>query len=229
MARNPFNTPMTEPTLKPVPLEQTRQRIINLLCEHYAAENLNDSGLEERLTRAYAASSVPALQELVADLPSEPVTSGPGSGVAIAPAGLAPENGVVLAVMGAAERKGAWLPPRQLTVLAVMGGVELDFREARFSPGITDVNIFAMMGGVEITVSPDVRVEMNGAGLMGGFGHSGGRDLPADPNAPVLRIRGLAIMGGVDLKARYPGESAGDANRRERETRREARRLNRGR
>jgi hypothetical protein len=62
-------------------------------------------------------------------------------------------------------------------------------------------------------------VESDGFALMGGFEHSGGSPASPDPSAPLLRISGLAIMGGVDIQVRLPGESARDAKRRLRETR----------
>jgi hypothetical protein len=82
--------------------------------------------------------------------------------------------------------------------------------------------------GVEIIVPPGVHVELNGFALMGGFGESGGRELPSDPDAPVLRIGGVAVMGGVDLQVRLPGLTAGDARAADRLARREAKRLSRG-
>jgi hypothetical protein len=223
---DPFNSDMTDLNPRPVPLEQTRQRIVEQLCDQYAAENLTDAGLEERLTRAYAATTVVALQELVADLPTE--APGTSTALATARADMVSERQVILAVMGGAERKGAWTPPRHLHVLTVMGGAHLDFREARFSPGVTDVTCFVLMGGVEIVVPPGVHVELNGFARMGGFGQHGGRELPSDPNAPVLRIGGVAVMGGVDLQVRRAGETAGDARAAERLARREAKRLRRG-
>jgi hypothetical protein len=225
-AADPFNSDMTDLTPRPVPLEQTRERIVTQLCDQYAAENLTDAGLEERLTRAYAATSVAELQALVADLP----TQAPGTSTALATARpeLVSERQVVLAVMGGAERKGAWTPPKHLHVLTVMGGAHLDFRDAHFSPGVTEVTCFVMMGGVEIIVPPGVHVETNGMALMGGFSHRGSVDPPTDPAAPILRIGGIAIMGGVDLEYRLPGERQGDARRRERLARREVRRLGRG-
>ncbi|SOD02066.1 Cell wall-active antibiotics response 4TMS YvqF [bacterium JGI 053] len=217
---------MTNPNPRPVPLEQTRERIVTQLCDQYAAENLTDTALEERLTKAYAATTVVALQELVADLPTE--APGSSTGVAVARPDMVSERQVILAVMGGAERKGAWTPPQHLHVVTVMGGAHLDFREARFSPGVTDVTCFVLMGGVEIIVPPGVHVELNGFALMGGFGQHGGRELPSDPNAPVLRIGGVAVMGGVDLQVRLPGQSEGDVRAAERLARREAKRLGRG-
>jgi len=224
-AADPFYRDMTDLTPRPVPLEQTRERIVTQLCDQYAAENLTDAGLEERLTRAYAATSVAELQALVADLPTE----APGTSTAVATARpeLVSERQVVLAVMGGAERKGAWTPPKHLHVLTVMGAAVLDFREARFSPGVTDVTCFVMMGGVEIIVPPGVHVDMNGLALMGGFGHRGSADAPPPPDAPVLRIGGVALMGGVDLQVRLPGETDRDTRARERLARRQAKQLNR--
>src|SRR5262249_49141784 len=106
---HPFNTAMSDPTSRPVPLEQTRQRIVEQLCEHYAAENLTDELLEQRLGQAYAATTLPELHALVADLPTEPI-GGPSQSVAIARPETVSERQVVLAVMGGAERKGVWTP-----------------------------------------------------------------------------------------------------------------------
>jgi hypothetical protein len=70
-----------------------------------------------------------------------------------------------------------------------------------------------------------MNVETRGIALMGGFDHTAeGADVP-DMDAPTLRISGLALMGGVNVTVRYPGESASDARRRRKEDRREMRRL----
>jgi hypothetical protein len=84
------------------------------------------------------------------------------------------------------------------------------------------------MGGVEIIVPPGIQVETNGVGLMGGFASGGDVAETARPDAPVLRIGGLALMGGVEIHVRRVGEGASDARRRRRLERREARRLGRG-
>ncbi|HEU4562933.1 MAG TPA: DUF1707 domain-containing protein [Longimicrobium sp.] len=223
---------MTDPTPRPVPLEQTRERIVEQLCSQYAAENLTDELLEQRLAQAFAATSVVELNALVADLPTEPAQdAAPSTSVALARPETVAERQVVFAMMGGAERKGVWTPPKQLHVITIMGGAELDFREARFGPGVTEVTCFALMGGIEIVVPPGVHVETNGLALMGGFGHSGSAPAPTDPDAPILRIGGLAIMGGVDLDVRFPGERRGEARKRERLERAErkaARQLKRG-
>ncbi len=111
-----------------------------------------------------------------------------------------PESRLVVAFMGGHELKGLWDPPGEIRAISVMGGTKLDFREADLLEGVTEIRVLAVMGGVEIVVPSDVSVECQGIGILGGF-PSFGRQAP-EPDAPVLRIRGLAIMGGVDVKVR---------------------------
>lgn len=119
-------------------------------------------------------------------------------------------------MMGGAERKGAWVPAHEIDCTAIWAGIVLDFREALLPTGVTNVNIFVMMGGVEILVPPGVAVEMNGNALMGAF--EGGEDssspMPITPHSPIIRVNGFAMMGAVEVSCRYPGESARDAKKR---------------
>lgn len=216
-------------TSVPVPLEQTRQTVIIQLTHHFAADNLSVEALEERLDRAHQAATLDDLRALVSDLPAvqpgAPPVAAPRTYVSPATGTHLTERQVIVGIMGGAERKGVWTPARQTVVVAFMGGVDLDFREARLPPGVTEINVLAIMGGVELLVPPGVHVDMNGLALMGGFGQCGYAPPPTDPNAPVLRISGFALMGGVDVTVRYPGERARDARQREKLQRAENRRI----
>ncbi|MDB4950730.1 MAG: hypothetical protein JWM27_3379 [Gemmatimonadetes bacterium] len=224
------------PPTPPVALQQAREQTIRALCEHFAADHLDDGELERRLDGVHRADTLDALRGLVSDLPAlrpDGAPAGPPRpGMTMArPESVSPAE-TVIALMGAAKRAGSWTPPRHLHVFALMGGVELDFRTAALPPGVSEITIFAMMGGVEIVVPPGLHVEVNGMGVMGGFDHRAGVAPPTDPNAPVLRIGGFAVMGGVEIRSRYPGENNRDARLRERDERRQlrgqARRIKRG-
>jgi hypothetical protein len=104
-----------------------------------------------------------------------------------------------------------------------MGGVHLDFREAALAPGVTEVDIFALMGGTEIIVPPGLIIDSDGVAILGGWEQGPGRSPSADPDAPVLRITGLTLLGGVEIKVREAGESASDARRRQKAERRQLR------
>ena len=209
---------MADSPLSPVALRNHRERTIERLCEHFARDHLEATELEQLIDRAHQATSLAQLDELVADLPA---LSTPAPAARDEPDPLPTARGNrdqqwVAAVMGGAERKGTWFPARQTNVLAFMGGVCLDFRHARLDPGVTEINVLAIMGGVEIVVPEGVHVESTGMGIMGGFEHTGKGRFPIDSSVPVLRISGMAFMGGVEIRERPRGKvGSGEEFRRE--------------
>jgi hypothetical protein len=117
-------------------------------------------------------------------------------------------SSVALAVLGGTRRAGKWAPPENMLAFAVMGGVELDFRDAVLEPGsVTTINCFAFWGGIDITVPPDVHVDTGGFAVLGGFEQSGEAWDEPPEDAPTIRINGVALMGGVDVKVRDRGDS----------------------
>ncbi len=70
------------------------------------------------------------------------------------------------------------------------------------------------MGGVQIIVPPTLQVEASGFAIMGGFEPVDRVPDNPDPATPVLRIRGFAMMGGVVIEMRLPGESEREARKR---------------
>jgi hypothetical protein len=205
------------------PGAEEREVVAQELSLHFAADHLSMDELEERLSLVYGSPTSAQLHGLVADLPAlDRRKLDSGNSPMLAPSALVPNRGVVIAFMGGADRSGSWLVPRELKVWAILGGAQIDLRDAKFAPGVTEIDVTALMGGVEIIVPRGVRVETIGAGVMGGFGSSAGDATALDPSQPVLRITGLAIMGGVDVKVLKPGkrtlkkfEAAMDAVRRQ--------------
>lgn len=181
-------------------LRQRRDVTIARLCEHFANDHLEAEELENLIDRAHQAVTLAALDDLLVGLPELAPAGSPSTSVARIPPGG--EHQVVIAVMGGAERKGAWAPAQNLYVTTVMGGALLDFRQAQLNPGVTNVFILAIMGGVEVIVPPGLRVESNGIGIMGGFDHAADREPTVTEAGPILRISGAAIMGGVEIKER---------------------------
>jgi hypothetical protein len=207
------------------PLAQTRQVTIDALCEHFANDAMTVEEFERRVDTAHNAGTVDELRELLRDLPGGglPAVTGEGAGPrnAVARPGDIRESGYAVAIFGGSRRKGRWSPARSNTAVAFCGGVDLDFREAIMPPGVTELKIFALWGGVEVIVPPGMNVECHGVGIMGGFDHAPESVAPMDPTAPTLRITGVALMGGVDITVRHVGESGRDARRRRRQERRD--------
>jgi hypothetical protein len=183
-----------------------RERVVDVLSVAFANDRLTVEQLEQRLAAVYAAQSLAELEMLLAD-PAEPQRSLAAAPTLTANAAVIPERGLALAIMGGFGSKGGWLVPRHLKVAGIMGGGDLDLREARFAPGVTEIEVYAIMGGVEILVPEGVRIELNGVGFMGAFEQSGGTVVD-DPQAPVLRITGAAVMGGVEVKRKPRGKKS---------------------
>ena len=195
------------------PGQEVRQKTIDVLCESFARDEMDVEEFEQRLELVDRADSMVQLRAILADLPSAtlPVTS-----VALAPRPTPPPesipgHSVVVGVLGGGGRAGAWVAARNNWAVSVLGACKVDLREAQLGPGVTEVRVLGILGGVDVLVPPDVRVECSGIGILGGFGHDGALASNQDPDAPVIRVSGLAILGGVGVNVRHPGESARDA------------------
>lgn len=219
---------MSEPQqVSPVALREARERTIQALCTHFAEDRLDVTDFESRLDRAHRATALAELDALLADLPrlSAPQaaqTPAPAPPRPSAPVAHQRERGLIFSLMANITRRGIWAPARENPVFCFMGGVELDFREVTLPPGPTDITIFCLWGGVEIIVPPDLALDVSGIPIMGDI-TSVARAAPPGPEAPVLRINALVIMGGVEISVRLPGESKRDAKRRIREEKRRRR------
>jgi hypothetical protein len=202
----------------PADLTAARDRAISVLSDAFAHDLIEVEEFERRLTLAHRASSLAEIAETVSDLaapaPVPAVAAIVPEATAVAVLAGGRETDRVAAIFGGVERHGAWRVPSHMQASAVFGGMILDFREAVFSPGVTEVNVTAFMGGVQLIVPPGLSVEVSGTAVLGGFGHVERTAAQADPNRPVLRVHGLAIMGGVAVETRLPGESETDAHRR---------------
>ncbi|HET9440464.1 MAG TPA: DUF1707 domain-containing protein [Longimicrobiales bacterium] len=213
--------------LPAVPLQSRREQTIATLCEHFSRDNLTVEEFERRLDAAHRVQTMPELTQLLQDLPALPIQpTAPAATTSSVPkvASHAREHQHFVAIMGGVDKRGVWQPAQKTYCYVLMGGVALDYREALLPPGETELTIIAMMGGAEIIVPPDMRVDCDGIAIMGGFDH-GPEMSSADAGAPVLRINGFCLMGGVEITVRKPGESAKDARIRRRE---EKKRLKRG-
>ena len=82
---------------------------------------------------------------------------------------------------------------------AVMGGVEIDLRQASMEPGSeVTLDTLALWGGIEIRVPEDWEVRTPGFAIMGGFVDESRP--PSEPTGKRLLVGGMALMGGVEIK-----------------------------
>jgi hypothetical protein len=200
-----------------------REQTIQALVAGFAQDRLTLDELERRLDVAHRTADRSELDALLADLPAVPdsAASAPARNELALPADVR-ENQFLIAIMGGVEKTGRWTPARRTIVLAFMGGAELDLREAVLPPGEMEIAIFTIWGGVEIIVPPGVEVDVSGVAIMGAFEQPRGTVAPP-AGGPVIRVTGFALMAGVEVYTRYPGETAKDARRRLKEEQRRKR------
>jgi hypothetical protein len=208
--------------------QETRERVIARLSDHFAHDALDVDEFERRVTVAQTSDDPADIEALLADLPEVggPIAPVPAVVPTVVPALLPAERDrdTLYAIFGGIDRRGAWTVPRRMKIVAIMGGAHLDLREARFPPGVLELDVTAVMGGIEIIVPPGLAVQMHGSAIMGGFADVDRAPANPDPDAPLLRVRGLTMMGGVNVSMRLPGESERGARRRERRALRDERR-----
>jgi predicted membrane protein len=100
-------------------------------------------------------------------------------------------------VFGGNERASTSQEFRGGRITAIMGGYELDLRQASMAGSEAAIEVLALMGGIEIKVPEDWRVIVNVSPLLGGF-EDKTRKQPG-PAAKTLVLNGHAIMGGVEI------------------------------
>ncbi len=191
--------------------DQDRHQVAEVLREAAGEGRIDLDELDQRLDATYAARTYADLVPITLDLPSAAATHLPSRAAAASPSPVVPGPAAErhLAILGGVERKGVWVMPQHLTVNAFLGGADLDLREAQFAAREVTLTINAIMGGADIKVNAHTHVIMEGVGILGGY--SGPNDdVPAelDANSPVLRIKGFALMGGVNV-SRRAGSSSG--------------------
>jgi len=201
-------------------LRDERERVIARLADAFARDLLSVEDFEDRLGLAHRAMTTAELVPLERDLGEVVPATTAAPLVPVVPASEVREHRTLVAIMGGVSRSGGWVPARHTKIYTCMGGVELDFRDAMMPPGVTEITVYAMWGGVSIIVPPQLSVEIEGIAIMGGFDHTLRAPPQLDPDRPRLRIGGVVVMGGVQIETRLAGETEGDARRRRRHERR---------
>jgi len=182
--------------------DNDRERVAQLLNAAASEGRLTLDELQERLDSVYAARTYGELEPVLADLPG---ATSPKPGEPARDGEEAEDTRVIIGFLSGPSRRGAWPVPRTQIAVALLGGVVLDLREARFSTDEVTIQAYAMMGGIEIIVPDELDVRVDGFGLMGGFDDTASGT--GEGSGPKVRITGFAFWGGVDVKRRRRTES----------------------
>lgn len=189
-----------------------RDRVADRLRDALAEGRLTPEEHGERVDRLYGSRTLAELADLTTDLPGRETPTRPQQPPLDTPeshelAAQSTGQDSVVAVLGGAERNGRWLVEPRTHVTALLGGVELDLREAVLAQQEVLIQCAVVLGGLEIVLPPGVRVINQVNGILGGVSVStNNRASRAD--APTVRLTGTCLLGGVDVR-NTPSEKDG--------------------
>jgi hypothetical protein len=104
----------------------------------------------------------------------------------------------IVAILGGNAGASASQAFRGGELTAILGGVDLDLREARMQNGRAVLDVFTMWGGLELKVPEGWVIENQMIVALGGYED---RTRPVGaPDAPRLVLRGTTVMGGVEVR-----------------------------
>jgi class 3 adenylate cyclase len=170
-----------------------RDRAVTQLREHAVEGRLTLDEFTQRVGLALQARTRGDLHAAMADLPEVAVPQEVST--------RRPARRSFVAVMSGSRAKGRWRVGARTTAVAVMGGCEMDLRQAEIEGPEVVITAVAFWGGVHVIVPEGIDVQLEGFSFMGGR-NLRVRDVPIVPGSPRIRVRGYAVMGGIDIRSR---------------------------
>jgi class 3 adenylate cyclase len=170
-----------------------RDRTVTQLREHVVDGRLTLDEFSERVGLALQARTRGDLESCLANLPELRVS--PDQSVPRA------TRRWHIAVMSGSSTKGRWRIGGKTNALAVMGGCDMDLRQAQIEGPEIVITAVAFWGGVQITVPEGFEVELEGFSFMGGRTLRL-RDVPIVPGSPRIRVRGFSVMAGIEVRSK---------------------------
>ncbi|MGI6003838.1 MAG: LiaF transmembrane domain-containing protein [Christensenellales bacterium] len=82
------------------------------------------------------------------------------------------------------------------SVAAVLGAADIDLTQAAIHHDVA-ISVTAIMGGVDIRLPANVRVQVNAVPILGGIDQN--RAPLQDPGLPLVTVHAVSIMGGIDI------------------------------
>ncbi|MER5779812.1 DUF1707 domain-containing protein [Streptomyces sp. NPDC002039] len=175
-----------------------RDRIAQILADAVAEGRLTAEEHSDRLDTLYAVKTVGELDVLVRDLPAA-AGSAPASAAPVAAPASGPVETVV-AVFSSSSRRGRWRPGAHTRAVSVFGDITIDLTEAVFEQQVTEINVTAVLGNVEVLVPENVTLRGYGSGVLGNFEVHGRSRGETDPQAPVVIVRGFALLANIEAR-----------------------------
>jgi hypothetical protein len=184
------------------PLASVREETIDQLIVNYGHGKLSLPAFERRLDEALEAKAADALLALTADLPLKADKAYAKAKREELNPHVAPEDAkdveTMVHIFGGTNRSGPWTVAREIRMVNIFGGGDLDFSHAQFTEGVTRVRLFCLFGGANFYVSEEMNTVSRVMCIFGGVDNRAPSS--RTPGAPTLVIEGLCLFGGASIK-----------------------------
>jgi hypothetical protein len=187
-----------------------RERVATLLNAAYAEGRLSRDEHDERLDQLMVAKTfddlIPITGDLVVARPLEDrqPAAAPAAGFDVDTSSASDQPARLVAIFSGVGRNGKWRVRRKTQVLALFGGIDLDFRDAVFEGSTIEISSICCFGGMDIKVPEGLQVSNEMVSIFGGTDLKGVAD--PMPGAPTLVLKGLTLFGGVSVRGGKPRE-----------------------
>ena len=184
------------------PIELLRKEVIDQLIMNYSHGELSLQAFERRLDDAMETSDHNVLVELTSDLDlvvdQDFVNSQKDQmGMNYIP-GETEEVEYIFKIFSGSDRTGAWRLPKEIRMVNIFSGSNIDLTDAQFTNPVLRINIFNLFSGANIYVPENVNVQTKVFCIFGGIDNDVSSN--TDPAAPTIIIEGFAVFSGIDIK-----------------------------
>jgi len=187
-------------------LESVRHDAIRALSGAVASDRMSIDEFESRLVQVRQAPNRATLDAIVADLVPSGGYSVPTGLVPMFPdhASLAPVEPAELlrikTVLGSTKRAGSWTVPYRLQLIAVLGEINIDLRDAVFGSDVLDIELHATLANITLIVPAGTQVENECEERLSSSSHSARSARGANPLGLLVRITGRVVMSNLEIK-----------------------------
>ena len=184
------------------PIEKVREEVIDTLIYNYSHGVISSEAFERRLDQAMASQNHQEIFNLAADLEqtkdSEFTSQKERQFNVNYAASDDDETETIVNILGGSGRSGQWTVPREINIITIFGGADIDFTDAIFTTPNVTIKILCLFGGDNIYVPENINVVSKAFCILGGIDNKA--PSIASRQAPTLTIEGLVLFGGLDIK-----------------------------
>ncbi len=174
---------------RPEPLDDERRAAQARLEVAVGEGRLTLDDFTQRSGRIWAATDSAEVARTLDDLPPPPVVGG-----------SAPARSTLVSVIGDIRRRGRWALRSRTRAWLVIGDVELDLRSALIGNDEITIEVYSLIGDVEVIAPEGVEVELGGFSLLGDR-RVDLAPVPRVPGTPIVRVRVVSLIGDAKVRS----------------------------